>query len=152
MILGLVTFKQTPTMKRRTLLLLLLGITSLTSCKQINKARELSDKAVVDFHLQLNEGKFKEIYAAAHADLKSATTEEDFVKLLDAVHRKLGRQVKSTSQGWRLNTVNGRTTMTVTHESEFEHGKGTEIFAFAISGESCTLREYQINSQDMMIK
>jgi hypothetical protein len=139
-------------MKRRTLIALLVGLTSLTSCKDMTKAKGLADTAIVDFHKQFNEQKFKELYTAGHADLKAAATEADFLKLLEAVHRKLGKQVKSTEAGWRVNTFNMKTSAVVTQNTEFEQGKGVETFTYVVSGTSCTLQGYHINSQDMMTK
>src|SRR5262249_20214869 len=101
---------------------------------------------------QFNEQKFKELYASSHPDLKAASTEVDFVKLLEAIHRKLGKYVRSTDAGWRVNTHNLTTTASVTQNTEFEHGKGVEMFTFVVSGGTCTLRSYHINSQDMMVK
>jgi hypothetical protein len=40
----------------------------------------------------------------------------------------------------------------VTQNTEFEQGKGVETFTYVISGGSCTLQGYNINSQDMMTK
>lgn len=45
-----------------------------------------------------------------------------------------------------------KTTAVLTQNTEFERGKGVETFTFVVSGSSCTLQGYYINSQDMMIK
>lgn len=118
----------------------------------MRKGTGMAETAIVEFHKQFNEQKFKEIYAAAHADFKAASTEADFVELLEVVHRKLGKHVKLEDGGWRVNSFNGKTTASVTKNSEFEHGKGVESFNYVISGESCTLQGYNINSKDMMMK
>lgn len=137
---------------RRVFVALLLGVGLLASCKELTKGKGKAEAAIVDFHKQFNEGKFKEIYAAVHPDFKAASTEEEFIKLLDAIQRKLGKHVKSTEGGWAVKSYNLKTTGTFTQESEFEQGKGTEIFTFALSGESCILQGYHINSKDMMLK
>ena len=139
-------------MNLRTLLAILLALVALSSCKDMTQGKGLAETAIVDFHKQFNEGKFKELYAAGHADLKASATEDDFVKLLEAVHRKLGRQVKSTDAGWRINSFNLKTSVVFSQNTEFEHGKGVETFTYIVSGESCTLQGYRINSKDMMLK
>lgn len=139
-------------MRLRSLLMLLLVIASLTSCKEMTQGKGLAETAIVDFHQQFNAGKFQAIYAAAHADLKSAASEDEFVKLLEAVHRKLGKQVKSTEGGWRVNSFNFKTVVLMSQNTEFENGKGTETFSFIISGESCLLQSYHIDSKDMLLK
>jgi len=139
-------------MNLRTLLALLLALISLASCKDMTKGKGLAESAIVDFHKQFNEGKFKEIYAAGHADLKAAATEEDFVKLLEAVHRKLGKQLKSTEGGWRINSFNLKTSVALSQTTEFEQGKGVESFSYIVSGDSCQLQGYHIDSKDMLLK
>ncbi|MBB5030925.1 hypothetical protein [Prosthecobacter vanneervenii] len=124
----------------------------LVSCNDLVKGKGLADAAIVDFHLQFNEGNFKKLYAAGHQELKASATEEDFVKLLEAVHRKLGKYVKDGDGSWRVNTVNFKTVVSVSRKAEFEHGKGTETFSFIVSGESCLLLSYYIQSNDMLVK
>ena len=139
-------------MKLRTLLALLLALISISSCKDMAKGKGLAEMSIVDFHQQFNEGKFKELYAAGHADLKAAVTEEDFVNLLEAVNHKLGKQVKSTEGGWRINSFNLKTTVALSQNTEFEHGKGIESFSYIVSGDSCQLQGYHIDSKDMLLK
>lgn len=124
----------------------------LTSCGDMRKAQGLAETAIVVFHQQFNEQKLKEIYAATHPDFKAETKEADFLALLEAMQRKLGKHVKSTDAGWMINSVNGQTSIKVTQESEFEQGKGTEIFNYRVSDGTCTLRGYDIQSRDMMVR
>jgi hypothetical protein len=139
-------------MKLRNLLALLLPLLLFSSCKDMTRGKDLSEAAIVEFHHQFNELKFKEIYVAGNADLKAAATEEDLVKLLQAVHKKLGAQVKSSNAGWRVNSFNMKTSVVLSMNTEFEHGKGVETFTYIVSGESCTLQSYHIDSKDMMLK
>lgn len=124
----------------------------LPACKDMTQAKGLSDTAIGDFHRQFNEGKFKEVYAATHANFKKTSTEAEFVELLDAMHRKLGKQVKSTGTGWRVNSINGKTTASVSQDTEFEHGKGRESFVFVVSDGKCSLENYDIQSRDLIVK
>jgi hypothetical protein len=139
-------------MNRRTLLLSLAGLAFIPSCKDMSKGKGLADSKIVGFHKQFNDQKFKELYSSAHSDFKNAAAQEEFVKLLEAIQRKLGKQVKSTDTGWRVNTFNFKTSVVVTQDTEFEQGKGTETFTFAVSDGVCTLLGYHINSQDMLMK
>jgi len=118
----------------------------------MKKGKSSAEAAITEFHKLFNEGKYREIYAASNADMKAASTEDDFIKFTEAVHRKLGQHVNSTDAGWRVNTFNFKTTAVVTQNSEFEQGKGVETFTYLISGDSCTLKGYNINSKDMMMK
>ncbi|MGV3659258.1 MAG: hypothetical protein ACO1TE_03715 [Prosthecobacter sp.] len=140
------------TLKLAAVFAFLLTTTLLTSCGDMRRGKGMADAAILEFHKQFNGQKFKEIYAAAHPDFKAASTEADFMELLEAVQRKLGKHVKDTEGAWRVNSFNGRTTVSLSRDAEFEQGKGTESFNYVISGESCTLLGYNIHSKDMMMK
>ncbi|HEY1049051.1 MAG TPA: hypothetical protein VGE39_04825, partial [Prosthecobacter sp.] len=124
----------------------------MTACGDMRKGAGMAETAIVAFHKQFNEQKLKEIYAAAHPDFKAATTETDFLALLEAMQRKLGKHLRDTGAGWMINSMNGKTSVKLTKESVFEQGKGTETFTYAVSGESCTLQGYDIHSREMMVK
>jgi hypothetical protein len=122
------------------------------SCKDMTQGKGLAAAAMVDFHKQYNDQKFTALYADSHPQLKAAATEADFVKLLEAMHRKLGKHVKSTESGWRVNSHNFTTYVISTQNSEYEQGKGTETFTYIVSDGACKLQTYHINSQDMLTK
>jgi hypothetical protein len=58
----------------------------------VNKS--LAESEVPKFHEAFNAGKFEGIYSQSGDDLKKAATEEKFVKLVTAVHNKLGNVVE----------------------------------------------------------
>jgi hypothetical protein len=124
---------------------------ALASCGA-SKAVPEAKAAMADFHAKLNDGKFKDIYAATTPAFKAASSEADFVKLLEAVHRKLGKQKSSSEPGWRLNSYNFTTTVVLTTTTEFEQGKGVETFTYLVSKSGCTLQGYNIQSQDLITK
>ena len=51
---------------------------------------QLAEDAVPKFHEQLDAGQFQDIYDQSGEDLKQAANRQEFIALLDAVHRKLG--------------------------------------------------------------
>ena len=123
----------------------------LSSCGNMKKATDLSDAAIVNFHRQFNESKFKELYAAASPDLKAVTTEANFIKLLESVQKKLGKQVSSSTEGSNIN-FSGKTVASISQNTKFEHGKAVETFKYVLSGDDCTLQGYNINSNDLIVK
>ncbi|MDB6074762.1 MAG: hypothetical protein JWO89_2402 [Verrucomicrobiaceae bacterium] len=139
-------------MTRRSLITLVALILPLASCKDMTAGKSLAQAAILDFHAKFNDSKFKEIYAASSPDMKKASSEADFVKFVETVHRKLGKHTKATDAGWKVNSFNFKTSAIISQNSEFEQGKGVETFTYLISGNSCTLQGYHINSQDMMMK
>src|SRR4030095_13989612 len=70
----------------------LLGIfvaLALTGCSAGNDTKA-AESAVAAFHRDMDAGKFAQIYDASAEDMKSSLSRDDFVKLLTALHEKLG--------------------------------------------------------------
>ena len=138
-------------MKRGKLISIILTVVLLPACGDKNKGKSLADTAINNFHRKFNESKFQELYTAASPDLKSVTNEADFIKLLEAVQRKLGKQSRSSDGGSNIN-FGAKTVVTITQNTEFEHGKGIEKFTYVIADEDCTLKGYNIDSKELIIK
>ena len=138
-------------MKRGKLISVIITVALLSACGDTNKGKILADTAINNFHRQFNESKFKELYTAASPDLKSVTNEADFIKLLEAVQRKLGKQTRSSEGGSNIN-FSTKTVVTIAQNTEFEHGKGIEKFTYVISDGNCTLKGYNIDSKELIIK
>jgi hypothetical protein len=111
-----------------------------------SKGKETAEKAVGEFHEQLDKENFKEIYSAAHPDFKAASTEGDFIARLDAVHSKLGKLEKSDQTGSRVNSVKFKTNVVLTYNTKFSKGDATETFTYRINGDHAQLYDYDIKS------
>lgn len=114
------------------------------------KSKEIASRGVEKFHQQYDESKFAEIYSGATPAFRSAAKEEDFMKFIQAVHRKLGAYKSGTAEGWQTNVFNGKTSVVLSFKSEFEKGPATERFTFVVSGESAALQGYTINSTSLI--
>lgn len=123
----------------------------LNSCSAV-RGKEAADKAVTQFHEQLDRGEFKAIYDAAHADLKAASSEKEFIALLEAVHRKLGNVQSSEPNGWKVNTFNFKVNVVLSYKTRFAEGDAFETFTYRVEGEKAALRGYNINSQALITK
>ncbi|MEJ2409405.1 MAG: hypothetical protein P8Y58_08945, partial [Novosphingobium sp.] len=67
-------------------------------------------------------------------------------------HRKLGKVRDSKQVGWNANATTGGTFLTITMQTTFENGTGTEQFVYRKGDEGkLTLMGYNIQSQDMML-
>jgi len=107
---------------------------------------------VAKFHRALDAGRTQEIWNDADPQLRSATQQAQFAKLIDAVHRKLGKVRSSKQVGWNANATTGGTFVTLTMETVFEHGSGVEQFVYRKGdGGRMALVGYNIQSQDMML-
>jgi hypothetical protein len=72
-------------------------------------------------------------------ELKKASTEDNFVSLLNAVHRKLGNTLSSEKQAWRTDFKTSGTFITLTYKTKFAEGEGAEQFVFRTQDNSAVL-------------
>ncbi|MCJ2185261.1 DUF4019 domain-containing protein [Novosphingobium beihaiensis] len=107
---------------------------------------------VGQFHAALDAGQWQKLWSKADPQLHKATTRDRFGKLLEAVHRKLGKVKESKQVGWNTNATTGGTFLTLTMQTTFEKGTGTEQFVYRKEDEGkLALVGYHIQSQDMML-
>jgi hypothetical protein len=117
-----------------------------TSSCSFTKGKETAEAAVAQFHTQYNAGQYREIYSQADEDFKKASTEADFLMLLEALHRKLGTVKESNEAAWNVNATTMGTLVTLGYSVEFREGKGTEQFVFRINDDKAKLLNYNVNS------
>lgn len=122
------------------------------SCSSIMKGKELAEPAVERFHSQYNAKQFTEIYNQTSDEFKESASLQQWLELLEAVHRKLGNVVKATPTNWKVNSTTAGTFATITYEVEFAQGKGIEQFVFYIVDEKAFLHNYNINSPTLITK
>lgn len=126
----------------------LLGITLamlLGACSG-GASTEAAEKGVVSFHQDMDAGKYVEIYDASTSDLTSTISREDFAKLLDAFHRKLGPFRSGKTISWNVNFGTGGNYVTLQREAQFGRGPGTEEFVFKVEDDRAKLAGYHVNS------
>jgi hypothetical protein len=122
-----------------------------TSCS-FSKGKQLAESAVVQFNEQYNAGQFHDIYNQADDGLKQHDTEASLVQLFESVHRKLGTVKWANQTRWYVNATTGRTFVTLSYDTDFSEGKGTEEFAFRINGDKALLYNYHVNSNLLITK
>lgn len=137
-------------MKPQNILVFLAAISLLFAGCGASKGKETAEKAVGEFHEQLDKENFKEIYSGTHADFKAASTEGDFVARLDAVHSKLGKLEKSDQAGSRVNRSRLKTNVVLTYNTKFSEGDARETFTYRIDGDHAQLYDYDIKSQALI--
>ena len=109
-----------------------------------------AESAIGTFHIELNTGRYEQIYAASDPQFKKAVSEPDFEKLLGAVHDKLGAYQTGKNAGWRVNYNTGGNNVVVQFDSTFEKGKAVETFTYAGEGNAIRLLGYNINSNQLI--
>lgn len=112
----------------------------------------VAERAVDTFHEMLNAGQFELIYAAGSDDLKRVAKREDFVALLDAVHRKLGVTKSWSKRGWSVNYHTSGTFVTLSYSTIFDEGDAGEQFVYRLQDGKALLVGYHINSTALIVK
>jgi hypothetical protein len=146
---GTLKINQPPPMFFLTLTLLIAPL--CLSCS-VGEYKTLAESEVPKFHDSLDAGKFEDLYGQSSDDFKKAASKEDFVKLITAVHNKLGNVFGSKSTYFNVNFHTGGTFVTLAYETSFVSGKGAEKFVYRIKNNKPFLNGYWINSNDLIIK
>lgn len=112
----------------------------------VRKGREISERAVEQFHARLSAGQCREIYAESDEGFRKKTTEAQMLALCEDVRQRLG-VVKSTKQKeWSVNSTPAGDVATLTYETEFAQGKAVEHFVWVIKGEKTLLFQYNVEN------
>jgi hypothetical protein len=125
----------------------------LSSCGTSMKIVERARLNVEQFHTQMDTEQFTAIYAACDEKFHQATSESDFVKLLDAIHRKLGNVQQSDLRNTGVAWFAGQgATVTLVYQTKFASGSGMERFVWHVKENGAALYSYNINSNELVTK
>jgi Protein of unknown function (DUF4019)/NTF2-like N-terminal transpeptidase domain len=130
------------------MVLFALAVASCGGKQQIANA----ETAVTQFHAQLNAGNFDQIYTDSDAAMKNASSQEKFVALLDAIHRKLGAAKSANRQSFFMNYGTSGKFLRLTYASQYDADNATEEFVFRVDGNNVRLAGYHINSEALVTK
>lgn len=118
----------------------------------VKESFEDASVEVGQFHAALDAGEWQRVWKQATPEFRKAGEREQFGKLLEAIHRKLGNVKSSKQIGWNANTGTGGSFVKLTMQTTFEKGKGTEQFVYRKGDEGrLALVSYNIQSQEMML-
>ena len=130
----------------------ILVATALSGCQGLTEGKASSEKAIAHYHALYNMGNLEQIWRESDAEFRNASPRTNFDELLGAERRKLGNVVSTSNSGWNVQSFNLKTRVSMTQDTVFEHGKGTEAFTFKIDGTNALLVGYNIQSLDLMTK
>ena len=111
-----------------------------------------AEAAVTQFHADLNAGNFDQIYLASDPAMKNASSQEKFVALLDAVHRKLGPVKSANRQTFFINYGTAGKFLRLTYATQYDTDNATKEFVFRLNGDNVALAGYHINSEALVTK
>jgi Protein of unknown function (DUF4019) len=143
-----------PVLRMHVAVVLLCGMGLLvTSCGSSKQHLELAQRNVEQFHTQLDTEQYTAIYASCDDKFHQITSESDFTKLLEAIHRKLGNVQHSDLKNKGVAWYSGEgATVTLIYETKFAEGTGTERFIWHVKDNGAMLYGYHINSNDLITR
>jgi opacity protein-like surface antigen len=130
------------------LAVIVLLVASCSSAEDLAAA----EREVEKFHQAYDAGQFDELYEKAADDFKKSSTKQEFVIMLEAIQRKLGKTAATKRGDWKLNFSTGGTMVALTYETSFARGKGTEQFNYRMAGKKALLVGYNLNSKDLLLR
>lgn len=125
--------------------ILLAAISMLASCNMVADAKT-AEAGVSSFHQELNGGQYGQIYDGSDQEFKSVTSRADFIKLLIALHNKLGSFKSSSTTNLNDNVNGGGHFLTLQQNSKFEKGPAVENFVFRLDSGRTSLVGYHVTS------
>jgi hypothetical protein len=131
---------------------LLVLVTGLSSCGS-GKSVGIAAQGVEQFHSDFNSEQYAAMYAAADEGFRKASSEADFLSLLQAVHRKLGKVQSSQRTNFQVGMSTGQgTVVTLVYTTNFDQGVGNEQFLWHMRDDQPVLLGYHINSNALIVK
>ena len=130
---------------------ILVAILALTACS-VSQDTTLAEQAVPKFHAQLDAGEFAHIYEQSADDLRRSATQQQFIAVLDAIHRKLGTTKTTTPLGWRIDYQTSGTFVTLTYDTDYSDGKAQEQFVYRLQDRQALLAGYYVNSNALILR
>lgn len=112
----------------------------------------LAETQVNYFHLALDEGDGGRLYDESGDEFKRMSQRQQFVDLIAAVHRKLGRVVASEKAGWNVSYNTGGRYVALAYNTRFAQGRGVEQFVYRLSSRKAQLVGYHINSNELVMR
>src|SRR5690349_953907 len=129
--------QETPPPRRRVYWKWSLGLTAVLlvfvawQCVSgFSHGRSLSARAVEHFHGQLNGGRYTEIWEQADEAFRSTGSEQEFVRFLEAVHRKLGNAQLASLNTITVQTMTNGSSLVAVYRTQFDRDMANETFTW----------------------
>ncbi|QIQ85839.1 hypothetical protein [Erythrobacter sp.] len=132
------------------ILFALAGAFALAACNPVEQFG-IAEERIDTFHARYNEGDAGALYAMTGETFREVTDPEDMGSLVAMFTARLGRIESSERSGFNTSFNNGLNVTTVTMDTQFEQGAGTETYIFHGTGEDMELVGWQVNSPRLML-
>ena len=114
----------------------------LASCAGTNDAK----RGVANFRARAAQTSFSEIYWRAAPEFRQSATEEQFLRVMTALDRKLGPWTSAGEPGWNVTRGTAGDVVNLTYQSQFAKGAVSEQFTWRIEVGEPVLLGYHANS------
>ena len=114
----------------------------LASCAGTGDAK----RGVANFRARAAQTSFSEIYWRAAPEFRRSATEEQFLRVMTALDRKLGPWESAGEPGWNVTRGTAGQVVNLTYQSQFAKGAVSEQFTWRIEDGEPVLLGYHANS------
>ena len=114
----------------------------LASCAGTGDAK----RGVASFRARAAQTSFREIYWRAAPEFRQSATEEQFLRVMTALDRKLGPWESAAEPGWNVTRGTAGQVVNLTYQSQFAKGAVSEQFTWRIEDGEPVLLGYHANS------
>jgi hypothetical protein len=114
----------------------------LASCGESDDAI----RGVANFRARAAQTSFSEIYWRAAPEFRQSATEEQFLRVMTALDRKLGPWTSAGVPGWNVTRGPAGQVVNLTYQSQFAKGAVSEQFTWRIEDGEPVLLGYQAKS------
>lgn len=121
----------------------------LAACNPIAQMND-ADEQIDLFHERYSAGEFDAIYRDSAPEFREAVKQDEWANLLQTVSGRLGAVEDSSQTGVNVNASNGVTTTTITRDTTYEQGEGTETFIYSGSGDDMALMNWEVVSDQLI--
>jgi len=123
---------------------------ALVSC-QAGQDTDAAEAEVAAFHRDYDAGRFAAVFEKSGAQLKEITPRPQFIEFMTAVRQKLGAVESAQQTGWNVNYATQGSQITLTYETTFANGQGTETFVYD-TAKPPRLLGYTVNSPVLIVR
>lgn len=102
------------------------------------------------FHQELNGSHYEEICRDADDGFSQGEKHDELLRLLEAVHRKLGDASDESQTSMNVNATTDGTFITADYNTRFVQGQAIETFTWIKSGGTLKLYGYNIQSKVLL--
>ncbi|MBI4354388.1 MAG: DUF4019 domain-containing protein [Candidatus Omnitrophica bacterium] len=134
-------------------LLLLVGLTGMISSVKSQAILPQAEHVAEEFFTQFNASQFEAIYDnLADGRLRLVQSKKDFLALLQAVQKKIGKVVKKNREATKLQSLADGVYFEIAYTTVHESGSAVETLTLRKNNEKWLLVGYTVASRELILR